>query len=80
MSNTNQQQATTIRPAVKVVGNKRAKQRKDAGQPGGPAFEPNAAGIDIGAREIYVAIPAERDGHAVRKCETFTSDLHQMAE
>ena len=41
---------------------------------------PNAAGIDIGAREIYVAVPADRDDHPVRKCETFTSDLHQMAE
>jgi hypothetical protein len=43
-------------------------------------FEPNAAGIDIGAREIYVAVPPDRDEHPVRKCETFTGDLHQMAE
>jgi transposase len=43
------------------------------------AFEPNAAGIDIGAREIYVAVPPDRDPHPVRKCETFTGDLHQMA-
>jgi len=43
-------------------------------------FEPNAAGIDIGAREIYVAVPTDRDDHPVRKCETFTGDLHQMAE
>jgi hypothetical protein len=26
-----------------------------------PLPEPNAAGIDIGAREIYVAVPADRD-------------------
>jgi hypothetical protein len=26
-----------------------------------PLLEPNAAGIDIGAREIYVAVPADRD-------------------
>ena len=43
-------------------------------------FEPNAAGIDIGAREIFVAVPADRDEHPVRKCETFTGDLHRMAE
>jgi transposase len=50
-------------------------------QQGEPAvFQPNAAGIDIGAREIYVAVPSNRDDHSVRKCETFTSDLHQMAE
>ena len=41
-------------------------------------FEPNAAGIDIGAREIFVAVPADRDDHPVRKCETFTGDLHKL--
>jgi transposase len=45
-----------------------------------PAFEPNAAGIDIGAREIFVAVPPERDSDPVRKCETFTGDLQQMAD
>jgi transposase len=43
-------------------------------------FDPNAAGIDIGAREIYIAVPPDRDDHPVRKGETFTGDLHQMAE
>jgi len=61
----------------KVVHSKRSSQRKEV-QP--PLFEPNAAGIDIGAREIYIAVPADRDDHPVRKCETFTGDLHQMAE
>jgi transposase len=45
-----------------------------------PVFEPNAAGIDIGAREIFVAVPADRDEHTVRKFGTFTEDLRQMAE
>ena len=44
------------------------------------AFQPNASGIDIGAREIYVAVPPDRDEHPVRKCGTFTSDLDEMAE
>jgi len=44
------------------------------------AFQPDAAGIDIGAREIWVAIPADRDDHPVRRWETFTADLHRMAE
>lgn len=43
-------------------------------------FEPNAAGIDIGAREIFVAVPEDRDDHPVRKCATFTGDLNKMAE
>jgi len=49
----------------------------------GPAefgtHEPNAAGIDIGAREIYVAIPADRDETPVRRVPTFTGDLQKMA-
>lgn len=59
---------------------KRNKQPDRSGQQDRPVFEPNAAGIDIGAREIFVAVPADRDEHPVRKCETFTGDLHQMAE
>jgi len=52
-----------------------------AGKPAtGPVFEPNAAGIDIGAREIFVAVPADRDPRPVRKFGTFTGDLRQMAE
>ena len=32
-----------------------------------PFIEPDAAGIDIGATEIYVAVPEERDNRPVRK-------------
>ena len=56
-----------------------AKRKRDK-QPDRPVFEANAAGIDIGAREIFVAVPADRDEHPVRKCETFTGDLNQTAE
>ena len=31
-----------------------------------PVLEPNAAGIGIGAREILVAVPPDRDAHPVR--------------
>ena len=41
--------------------------------------EPNAAGIDIGAREIYVAVPPDRDERPVRVFQTFTEDLQAMA-
>jgi transposase len=44
-----------------------------------PVLEPNAAGIDIGAREIFVAVPSERDENPVRVFFTFTEDLEQMA-
>jgi len=44
-----------------------------------PLLEPNAGGIDIGAREIFVAVPAERDENPVRVFPTFTEDLKEMA-
>ncbi len=40
----------------------------------------NAAGADIGAEEIYVAVPAERDEKPVRCFESYTADLHELAE
>src|SRR5260370_37577822 len=40
----------------------------------------NAAGIDIGATEIYIAVPGDRDPQAVRCFPTFTEDLHAAAE
>ena len=42
----------------------------------------NAAGIDIGAKFHYVAVPNGRDpeGQDVRHFATFTADLHQLAD
>ena len=45
-----------------------------------PVLEPNAAGIDIGAREIFVALPADRDPQPVRVFKTFTEDLQRLCE
>jgi transposase len=45
-----------------------------------PILEPNAAGIDIGAREIFVAVPPDRDEDSVRIFSTFTEDLNRMAQ
>ena len=42
-------------------------------------IEPNAGGIDVGATEIYVAVPPERAAEPVRCFKTFTSDLREMA-
>jgi len=43
-------------------------------------LEPDAAGIDIGAEEIYVAVPPDRDEQATRRFTSFTSDLHALAD
>lgn len=40
----------------------------------------NAGGIDIGATEIFVAVPADRDTDSVRSFLTFTHDLHELAD
>jgi len=42
-------------------------------------IEPNAAGIDVGATEVYVAVPPDRDAEPVRHFKTFTGDLREMA-
>jgi transposase len=43
-------------------------------------FPPHAAGSDRGAREIYVAVAADRDEHPVRQGDTFPGDLRPRAE
>ncbi|HKO63296.1 MAG TPA: IS110 family transposase [Pyrinomonadaceae bacterium] len=43
-------------------------------------LNPDAAGIDVGASEHYVAVPAERDEQAVRRFGAFTEDLHKLAQ
>jgi transposase len=45
-----------------------------------PVMRPNAAGIDIGATEIFVAVPADRDTESVRSFPSFTQDLHDLAD
>ena len=40
---------------------------------------PNAAGIDVGNSEHYVAVPPERDEQPVRSFRCFTEDLREMA-
>jgi transposase len=45
-----------------------------------PILNPDAAGIDIGATEIYVAVPADRDPEPMRMFLTFTADLRSLAD
>lgn len=45
-----------------------------------PLVEPHAAGIDVGARQMYVAIPPDRDQEPVRVFATFTQDLEALAD
>ena len=45
-----------------------------------PLHHPHAAGIDLGAREIYVAVPPGTCARTVRSFPTFTEDLHALRE
>src|SRR5689334_6886904 len=44
------------------------------------ALNRNAAGIDVGNAEHYVAVPAGRDPEPVRTFGSFTADLHRIAQ
>ena len=41
---------------------------------------PAAAGLDIGAEEIWACVPAERAAQPVRAFGTCTPDLHALAD
>ena len=41
---------------------------------------PEAAGLDVGATAIYVAVRADRGSPAIRNFPTFTIDLHALAD
>jgi transposase len=43
-----------------------------------PTIHPCAAAMDIGAEEIVVAVPPDRDPEPVRVFRTFTADLHAL--
>ena len=77
MSKKQQQVVGGKKNVTPATGQKHAKARKVAEY---PVFHSSAAGIDIGAREIFVAVPADRDDHPVRRYDTFTCDLRDMAE
>jgi len=60
-----------------------ARKRKQASKPNNavlPVMRPDAAGIDIGATEIFVAVPADRAEENVRSFPTFTQDLYALAD
>jgi len=62
-----------------VAKRKQLRRRKRRNRPG-PAINLDAAGIDVGATEVYVAVPTDRDPDPVRTFDTFTRDFHELAE
>jgi transposase len=45
-----------------------------------PVLHPNVAGIDIGSKSHFVAVPMDRDENHVREFASFTADLYKMVE
>jgi transposase len=43
-----------------------------------PVIHPDAAGIDVGAKEHLVAVPCDRDPQPVRTFQAFTPELHEL--
>jgi transposase len=72
---------TAVRGAKSLLKTSRRIGRRKARRALQPRFfRPNAAGIDIGATELFAAVPADRDVEPVRSFGTFTSDLRAMAQ
>ena len=51
-------------------------------KPVGPlqVIHPDAAGIDVGARQLWVAVPADRDESPVRVFGSMTPDLLELVD
>jgi transposase len=64
MKKNKQAEAKTKSEAIKSIGE----------------HEPDSAGIDLGANEIWVAVPADRDQKPVRQFGAFTRDLLAIVE
>jgi len=60
-----------------------SKKRKGKGAGGTrmlPVLHPDAAGIDVGAEEVFVSVPPDRAAEPVRSFQTFTRDLYELAD
>jgi len=79
MSQKQSKTETAVGPSGKTPKGSRKGRRKGMCLQDRPVLEPNAAGADIGAREIFVGVPSDRDAHPVRSFATFTEDLKKMA-
>ena len=60
--------------------NQGARRRKSKKSQPMAIANPDAAGIDVGATEHYVAVPPERDNQPIRHFKTFTVDLNAIAD
>jgi hypothetical protein len=74
----NQKQGDNLQPPK--AKSKRRRRNKGMCLEDRPVLEPNAAGIDVGAREMFVAVAPGRDENPVRVFATFTEDLERLTD
>lgn len=60
--------------------NHKKRKKKVSANQDWPLLNPDAAGIDLGSREHWVAVPEGRDKQSVRCFGTFTCDLEALAD
>jgi transposase len=58
---------------------KRAKTKSKASTPMHDP-QPDSAGVDIGAKEIWAAVPAERTEKSIRRFDAFTQNLKALVK
>ena len=63
----------------KPAGQQKGSARKEADWKALEIVHPDAAGIDVGGSEHWVAISPDRDPEPVRRFGCFTADLREMA-
>lgn len=63
---------------MKNTSNKQKSQERQSSSSSLPVLFPDTAGVDIGSKSHFVAVPSERAENPVREFSTFTADLHNM--
>jgi transposase len=63
---------------MKNTSKKTKSQQEQSSSSSLPVLFPDTAGIDIGSKSHFVAVPADRDPKPVQEFSTFTADLYKM--
>ena len=71
---------TSVAGDMTKEGHMEQRKRKSKAKMELPVLNPDAAGIDVGATEMYVAVPPDRDLEPIRCFRMFTEDLNALAD
>ncbi|XPM56061.2 MAG: hypothetical protein EDM05_052295 [Leptolyngbya sp. IPPAS B-1204] len=68
------------RPAPRIKGQSKERQVDAPQLESLKQINLDAAGLDVGASEIYACVPEGRSSSSVRVFSSFTADLHALAD